>query len=493
MLNIFRPSNGWFWYIGGFLVLSLPTVLQFSQIWNLNCFYYDSYLDCLPETTVSKLQNAFFLAVVFIMLWTGYFLLLQHNTKKLLGNWGWMGVVITLAVVTVPIGTFDPFYYFGAAQGELTQHINPYIQGFIRNNPFATQFNYGELGGIMYFPLWLQVSKLTAGLAHGNIVIAVYLYKILATIFLLLSAAMLVLVSRVLKLSDPAKVALAFLLNPFMIFEFAVNGHMDSFMIFFILSSMYFVLRQDLVIGAGLLALGVLVKITAVLVAPFLFLFYLNRIRHDYRTIGVKIITAGLVGLIIIMAMFWPYWEGLQIFDGLRWQARWINNSVFAFFHTILAISVRIVGQAGWVDHLIPRFLQIGLAIVFLIEIFRVIGMGYRIVIKRIDFANNQIIEGMVWFVYMYLLFFQRSYLPWYASLLLVLAVLLPEKSVIRRSVIILTVTSSVYYIIQAVIGYGNMGSYPAQFFGPLIIFSVPIWYLWKNGYLTNSSKLKSL
>lgn len=487
--------NRWAWIIGGFFLLSLPTLWQISKIFQFSCFYYDSYLDCNVESSWGNLKNSIYLLGIWTILWLAYFRLVTTNFRLASGRLriGLILLVYVLAFITVPIGTFDPFYYFGSAQAELTQQINPYIHSFTRVNPFATQYNSGEVGGIMYFPLWLMINRGVVWLSQIQIIPAIYLYKLVTTLFFVGCGWVLYQIARlVLKNTDPKQILYLFLLNPLMIFEFVVNAHMDSVMTFWVLLGLWFLFKDQIIWSIMSLSLAVLIKVSALIFVPFFIIWYLHSHRKQLGYAFEQLVLSGLICLIIMMLFFWPYWEGVEIFNGIKWQARWINNTVFAFLHGISSLLVTAIGKTVWIDHWIPRVIQIVLGFVFVVEIFRLGRFYFTVLLNKTKLNIETFVFTMTFFILMYHLFFQRSFLPWYSIVPFAFSLLLEKSETVKLKTasLILTVGASFYYIIQAGFGYGNMGENYAQIVAALVIFAGPIWYLFQNGYLTKLTKL---
>ncbi len=125
-----------------------------------------------------------------------------------------------------------------------------------------------------------------------------------------------------------ARATLAFALNPLLLFEAAVNAHVDATLLFFILLSIWVMARRErpsfqaYLVAGLLLALATCIKINVVLLAPALFI-YLWKVRswHFWRVLAVAV-TYGAT----IVLLYAPFWDKGRLLAVLKFNPATYRN-----------------------------------------------------------------------------------------------------------------------------------------------------------------------
>lgn len=153
-------------------------------------------------------------------------------------------------------------------------------------------FNYG--------PLWLLISSIPP-VATKSIVIASALYKYLALLFYLGIVYFLYLIWE----RDAKKIFL-FAINPIVLYWGVMGAHNDLAMIFFAICSLYFLKKEKLYRAVLFLACSVLIKYTAILLAPIFFVYIYK--QHKLKNLIYPI----AIFFAVIVAAYAPFGIGFE-------------------------------------------------------------------------------------------------------------------------------------------------------------------------------------
>jgi alpha-1,6-mannosyltransferase len=234
-------------------------------------------------------------------------------------------VFSTALTIGRPYLSIDVFTY--AAQGhQALSGENPYahpvktIAGTRLGRDLAAQGWIPVHGVSPYGPLWTEIEAAVAGAASNVATEAMY-FKLIVTAFSLGCGWMIWLIlGDVLPRAQTLGTVL-YLWNPAILMEFAAEGHNDAVLVFFVLLSLRLVLRARPAIGVASLAVGALVKATAVIVAP-VELVYAWRTTRDRRRLLMALAVGAGSAAVIGVAAYAPLWIGSATFDGLRNHGR---------------------------------------------------------------------------------------------------------------------------------------------------------------------------
>jgi hypothetical protein len=164
-----------------------------------------------------------------------------------------------------------------------------------------------------YGPLWVLLSAGIALLAPAQLLAQVILYKVIAGLAHLASGLVVYRIAQ--RLTSNAfqaqASALLFLWNPLLLWEMVGNGHNDGLMMLFGLIGMrLFAGGYDLLVLAAVAA-GALIKLPVALIGPALFIGIWRRSRP-------RAIEGALLGLLLAVVVYRPFWQGLETLTALR-------------------------------------------------------------------------------------------------------------------------------------------------------------------------------
>lgn len=169
-----------------------------------------------------------------------------------------------------------------------------------------------------YGALWTWVEVLAASLT-GGVGGALLLIKALVVAASLGCAALVWVILGRVRPEDQLLGTLVYLWNPLVVVEFAAEGHNDALMILFVLLSLLFTVTARPALSVMGVVLGVLVKYLPVIFAPAQAI-YLWRTRRSTQHLALSVSLALVLGGLLTVALYWPFWIGAETFGAVRQQ-----------------------------------------------------------------------------------------------------------------------------------------------------------------------------
>jgi hypothetical protein len=229
-----------------------------------------------------------------------------------------LAVMIRLSYLwTAPIGSDDLWRYFWDGKVQ-SSGINPYA--YAPNSPelshlstatIPSLINHPEMKSI-YFPLseWIFYASYRMS---GE---SVWGIKSLLLISEMLAIWGLVLLTRLLDV--PRKFVLLYALCPMLLFEFAIDAHVDGFGLPLLIFSLYHYFNKKKFLALLLLGLSLSIKPTALILLPVLFFA-----EKDWKSR----VQVAIVPLATLALQFVPYFVSVNPFESLSTYAKnWTFN-----------------------------------------------------------------------------------------------------------------------------------------------------------------------
>lgn len=217
-------------------------------------------------------------------------------------------------LLAYPATAVDVFGYIAHGRLLVLHHANPLIvpPSAFRTDPILPYLAFPNEPS-QYGPLWILLNGALAWLANGNLLAEVMLYKAVAILAHLSGGAVIYHIARRLT-PDRALArtsALVYLWNPLVLWEMVGNAHNDELMMLCgLLAVWLFVTHNDLLVLPAL-ALGALVKVPLISVAPILF----SGVWHRSWSRAVE---GALLAVVLAAAIYRPFWEGFNTLTALR-------------------------------------------------------------------------------------------------------------------------------------------------------------------------------
>ncbi|MBI5878530.1 MAG: hypothetical protein HZB53_12850 [Chloroflexi bacterium] len=230
------------------------------------------------------------------------------------------GMVFALIMVwTYPVGAVDVYDYIFRGRMWMAHGLNPLVVAPEQAPgdpwlPFVAWSTYPS----PYGPLWATISAFLCTLAGSDLLVNLLVFKLAAIASL---SVVSLLTASLLKGSGRALSGVLFLAwNPLVLFEAAVNGHNDIFMLLFAALSLWLFQRRRHPAAWACAALAAQIKIVAVALSPALALAVIieaSRVHRNWRSAVRSLIVGALAWLIVFAGAYAPWWAGDATLDGI--------------------------------------------------------------------------------------------------------------------------------------------------------------------------------
>jgi len=349
-----------------------------------------------------------------------------------------------------PITSNDIFSYLGRAR-VLSEHgKNPYLVSYntFTNDDFYNLIKNKWLSQLTpYGPIFTIIS---AGLAYigkfFNLIINLFIFKIF---FIAINILNLYIIHKTLK-NKLSTYLYAF--NPLILFEFAVNGHNDVLTVFFLLLSFYFLLNNNEKIKNYLfsfvfLLLSALIKYMTIILLPLYFIIIIFIIKK--RKSKILFALLSLLSTIIILFIFYLpfslktnifYTPILNLFSNINNEPSYIIMLPPIITAIIFSLSIIVKNISYSISFLYSRIIFI---------IFYLFSL-VRLLFNRNNIIKEDIIKYSFYIMLIFLLTFFNWVLPWYYTLLIVLAIYFSKIKNFKYDNIIFIISfiSIIYYFV---------------------------------------------
>ncbi len=212
---------------------------------------------------------------------------------------------------------------------------NPFLQppNAFPDDPFLRYVAWKKSASA-YGPGWELLAAFTARMAGDTIVRNVIAFKLLSGAFLIAAIGI---VAAILRQKAPERALAGVVLlawNPVILYETFGNGHNDMAMVVWILAAVWAVTNQRYTLAVLALVVGMLVKYIPLLMLPVVGLLALRDLP-DWRSRTRFVLLAAGASLLLVVAAYWPFWEGTAILTIER-RTRMFTASLPAMIHAQL-------------------------------------------------------------------------------------------------------------------------------------------------------------
>lgn len=237
-----------------------------------------------------------------IFLFFGFYLYFVLGViKKKISSFQWkliIGLSFLLLLFSYPtVLSFDLFNYIATAKVTYFYGENPYMVMPIEftNEPFLSHTRAANKFAL-YGPSWIFLTAIPYFLSFQNVILQIFLFKFLVGSFYILAGYVFY------KISRSTFLTALFLLNPFVLIETFVSGHNDIVMIFFALTSFYFLQKKRMYLAVLFIILSILIKYATLFLLP-VFLFACWKTFRKKEISWPKIWKLSLISLGLILLL----------------------------------------------------------------------------------------------------------------------------------------------------------------------------------------------
>ena len=339
----------------------------------------------------------------------------------------------------MPFWCSDIFYYLGIGRLGSFYHQNPYytdIKSYFDNSNIDLlkdtlmqkgYNNYWSATTVVYGPIWTFICSVVALLSFGNLDFGLLLFKLINLLIHIGNCYLLY------KLSKKKLFPLMYGLNPFVLIEGLANVHNDIFVVFFMLLSIYFLLKKkNLLLSLLSLAFATDIKYFSILLLPLLVLYSYR--DENIKTRIVKCIKYGIIYIVFVTIPYLIFIRDANVFLGLVTQRERLAKGLYLTISMIIPNSGQLVTDLKNMD-----------LIVF--SICYIINCFVLLINKKIKFYKE--IRSIYWFVVAFLFLLLTNFQPWYFMWLSVFVIWQKKNNIkLINQMQILTLIANIVFLI---------------------------------------------
>jgi 4-amino-4-deoxy-L-arabinose transferase-like glycosyltransferase len=377
-----------------------------------------------------------------------------------------------------------------------------------------------------YGPAWILVTGLVSEVAGNSLLLNLLLFKLIGFAGVLVAIWLVDYLARRLYPQRRLRIVVLFSWCPLLFFDSIGNGHNDIIMMVCVLAAFALMLSRRARTAFAFLVVGALIKYVSAILIPLWLVFELrSRLRPDIAasesaarvsppveptvgesgeeaTLGERsrdlviewvrgaattvreidpkaafslLTSAGLIGLLLIVACYAPFWAGINTFTGLGQQLRplYYNSSIVGFISAPLQLLVPASKDAA-LDKTLRLIFYTLFFIYAYIQTQRLWILGNQATMRDVITASAKV-------TFAALLLITFWFQPWYVVWVLPLAAL-AEAPFVRRQGLILAAGALMTYSVANFLLVGDTNlvqGFFVQFFeiiiafGPLLLLRV--------------------
>ena len=440
-----------------FAIPAIQYLLENRTIQNFN----EYFKFCLNDT--SRLEQTLIYIIILTVLTIFYFLIIKNRNTLFKNNkqmYMYIAIISLIFVIVVPFLSSDVFYYLGVGRLDSQYGQNPYyitIKDFVEsgdNSQYLEQDTVLAKGyendwgstTVVYGPVWTLVCKIVAGISFGNIDIGLLVFKLLNMAIHLVNCYL------IYKLTGKKLFVLLYGLNPYMFIEGIANVHNDIYVVTCILASLYFLLKKkNILVSIIFLALATAIKYFAVLLLPFIIMYYFRDKKPWERLKNCFLY--GMLFVFIVAITYLLYIQDMQVLSGIMTQQGKFTKN----FYIILMEYFDIPNLVSNVN----RVLLISFIIIYF---FTCLTLLFK---KQITFREEM--RKIQYFLVAFLFLLITNFQPWYIMWLFPLMIW--QKKRMIQFVVQIALISQFANSVFLINGEGWRNGTPFTFFMLLGIF----------------------
>jgi len=317
------------------IMLIMPSILYLIQ--HKTVLEFDTYYNFFINKEANKTLSTAIYLILFISITAIYLKIIK--TKKLFNNikevLKYVTIISIIFIIMLPWTSSDIFYYMGVGELDAIYNQNPYyvtMAEYYEQNSKNLEDEILEQGAsnlwapttVVYGPIAQILFKMCAAISFKNIDLCILIFKLLNLIFHLANCYLMY------KISRKKKFAIIYGLNPFILLEFLGNVHNDIIIVFFILLTLYFLIKKKNILASILfLALGTGIKYSTVLLLPIIILYHFRKEEKISRRF-LECVKYGMLFILIMFLEYIPYLKDANILSAMMPQLSRYSKSIYS-------------------------------------------------------------------------------------------------------------------------------------------------------------------
>jgi hypothetical protein len=363
-------------------------------------------------------------------------------------------VILFLASLMVPFLSNDVIIYLG--HGYLSNHgVDVFSNiGILKDSAWAPYIHDWKDGPFVYGPVNLIPAKLANTIGGENLWLTFIVYK---CFMILVGIGIIEILQRIIK--DPRDLLIAILAPAFWLHNVG-HLHNDLIACLFVLASVYFITKAQLLPAAIFMGISISCKVSVVLYVPFIFVYYYFTSTQKLTQRIITIFSSLILFILSIAACYAIFWRGsssIQVpFEYLSQQQS--TKSFSEILGEILNVIFSGVNRANIESEVAmeevagndPKIYWWTLSK----NIFNIVGLIMFVVtgvifwIKtKLKFTKEQIIELFIKFNLIFFFYYLHIFQAWYLVILIPLIALSTNER-LKKYFMVLCCYSGVHTII---------------------------------------------
>lgn len=319
------------------IMLAIPSFIYIIK--NLDIYHFDFDFNFGMDlfNGINKKSSAIIFTIIFIVISLLYIYMIKKykeifkNIKEILI---FIFIISIIFLIILPFSSSDIFYYMGTGQLDAKYNQNPY---YVTLSEYANQnkninsedtillkgiSNCWSITTVVYGPVWTLICKLFCSISFSNINICLLVFKLFALAVHLINAYL------IFKITNKKIFTLIYGLNPLILLEGISNVHNDLYIVFFVLISIYFLLKKrNLFFSILFLALSAGIKYFTILLLPFIIIYYFKSEKPSIRFKNCFIY--GILFLIFLLIPYLFYVRDIEVLNGIISQQSRYSKSIY--------------------------------------------------------------------------------------------------------------------------------------------------------------------
>jgi|GEM_PF-3649842 len=463
-------------------VCSIAKLLHYDRSDYLLKFFYMSALALLEGIIFAAILVSLYTLFYYFYTRRGF----SVDYKKIIG----IGLLFAFVVIWIdPFMSEDILFYIVRGRVESVYGENPYTVSYSRfpNDKFYNISDYQfhkELTSV-YGPLFGHISQLLTRINKNSIRINILIFKLFNVFVHLINIWLILQIISLPKAQfpDDAKKLLFYCWHPLIILELLLNGHNDILVVSFLLMVVVSIKKAKPNLALIFLSLGVLTKITPLILYPHYLIYSLKNLKNDSRGRGgfLRLILALAVSCGLIVAVSFPYFNTLAAFNGFSLHAQSLN-----LFQTLIKGLLDL--PALLPASLVPKVAKLISFIIFLPLYGRTLCQLWN------DPTEKKLFESSAYTLAIFIIMVNPKYSTWYLTWLIPFLIPMANNSILRLY-IMWTFSSLLFYFPTFVFRKYYYGGDPLNIlFNLIVIYGLPLsFYLYSRRKACKSCNSKQM
>lgn len=316
------------------IMLVIPSIIYLIQ--NKTILEFNMYYNFFITENISKIISTTIYLIIFTSLIAIYLTIVKKDLLKDIKEIiKYTGIISIIFFAMLPWTSSDIFYYMGVGELNSVYKQNPYyitMKEFYEQNKENIQNdtilekgvnNVWADTTVVYGPVAQAIFTICTIISFKNVNICLMIFKILNIMVHLANCYL------IYKITKKKKFAELYGLNPFILLEFIGMVHNDIIVVFFVLLSIYFLIKKkNIYLSILFLALATGIKYFTILLLPIIILYHFRK-EEKLSIRFLRCVQYGVIFALFIMLEYLVYFRDYQILFAMIVQTQKYSKSIY--------------------------------------------------------------------------------------------------------------------------------------------------------------------